>query len=263
MGDMLLEAPQAGAAPAAGQTAAPAGQRTVVERLPAPKEFFAAAHHRLLCLGDATLAGAAAGLGSAAGSAGGTLAAGGANGYGKGGLSVGSAAGSLRWDAEGDRELCVRAMAAVYSAHAGVIGPVEGIPHLAALLDAAPSRALRQHLLLLLEALVAPSCLAAPSTGTASSAEASSASLPPPPPSGQEAAARAAHANGLALLEAGGVQLMADLVAGGWCGEGWFSSRRAERGGSPRQGAKPGGTLVHGWACPSAGTATPIRLPRQ
>jgi DnaJ family protein C protein 13 len=103
-------------------------------------------------------------------------------------------------------------MAAAYNVHAGVVGPVEGIPHLVALLDATPSRALRQHLLLLLEALVAPSCLAA-SAGTATSAEAAGTGLPPPPPAGQEAAARAAHANGVALLEAGGVQLMVDLVA--------------------------------------------------
>jgi DnaJ family protein C protein 13 len=80
------------------------GGSSVVERLPAPREFFAAAHHRLLCLGDASLAPAGAGA---------------------------------------DRELCARAMAAAYHAHAGAIGPVEGIAHLAALLDATPSRPLR------------------------------------------------------------------------------------------------------------------------
>lgn len=212
---LLLEAPQ----PKAGAATAGAGQKSVVERLPAPKEFFSAAHHRLLCLGDASLAGAAGGLlGSTAGSLGGAAPAGGAS-YGK--LALGSASGAMggvRADAEGDRELCVRAMAAAYHVHAGVIGPVEGIAHLVALLDATPSRPLRQHLLLLLEALVAPSCLApsgGTAAGTASSAEAPGAGLPLPPPAGQEASARAAHANGVALVEAGGVQLMVDLVAGG------------------------------------------------
>lgn len=196
---LLLEAP-----PAKAGTAS-AGQKSVVERLPAPKEFFAAAHHRLLCLGDASLLGSPiAGLGGAAAAASGSS-------YG------GPAPSGIAGGAEGDRELCVRAMAAAYNVHAGVIGPVEGIPHLVSLLDATPSRPLRQHLLLLLEALVSPSCLAA-SAGTATSADGTAAALAPPPPAGQEAAARAAHANGVALLEAGGVQLMVDLVTGGLAG---------------------------------------------
>lgn len=203
---LLLEAPQAKAGTAG------AGQKSVVERLPAPKEFFAAAHHRLLCLGDASLLGSpTAGLGGAAAAASGSS-------YGWAAPSgIAGAAGVLRGDAEGDRELCVRAMAAAYNVHAGLIGPVEGIPHLVSLLDATPSRALRQHLLLLLEALVSPSCLAA-SAGTATSADGTVAALVPPPPAGQEAAARAAHANAVALLEAGGVQLMVDLVTGGLAG---------------------------------------------
>ena len=177
-------------------TAAAASHKSVVERLPAPKEFFAAAHHRLLCLGDASLL-------PLMGATGGAPSAGGGGGGGGG--------GGRRWDADGDRELCVRAMAAAYHAHAGAIGAIEGIPHLAALLDATPSRALRQHLLLLFEALVAPSCLApAAAAGGAPGAA-------PAPPARHEAAARAAHANGAALLEAGGVQLMVDVVAGGCC----------------------------------------------
>jgi uncharacterized membrane protein (DUF441 family) len=48
-------------------------------------------------------------------------------------------------------------MAAAYSTHAGTIGPFEGIPHLLQLLDTTQQRSLRHGLLLLMQALVAPS----------------------------------------------------------------------------------------------------------
>ena len=159
----------------------------MVERLPAPKEFFAAAHHRLLCLGDASLLlGGSSSILASAGSSFGVGAAGG------GGATAGTLAGRREAEAEVDRELCLRAMAAAYHVHAGaragrqeveaqggsaaccrrrrcrscfvcplqphqghtdlschvimgagVIGPVEGIPHLLALMDATASRSLR------------------------------------------------------------------------------------------------------------------------
>ena len=110
----------------------------MVERLPAPREFFAAAHHRLLCLGDASLLLSPAAAAAAASSSSG----GGSSFFTGSGGGAGSSSGR-QVDAEADRELCVRAMAAAYHVHAGAIGPVEGIAHLAALFDATPSRALR------------------------------------------------------------------------------------------------------------------------
>lgn len=133
---LLLEAHSnaASSASAAGGAGANTG---IVERLPAPREFFMAAHHRLLCLGDTSLLMhglSASHVTSQGGAGGGPPAAG----------SSGSSAGVPREsEAEADRELCLRAMAAVYHVHAGTIGPVDGIPHLLALLDATASRALR------------------------------------------------------------------------------------------------------------------------
>lgn len=202
---LLLEPPPGSAGGAA------AARASVVERLPAPKEFFAAAHHRLLCLGDAVLqplAAAALATGVSSGSCGGGAG---------GGAAGGAPSGQRQWDAEADRELCVRAMAAAYHVHAGAIGPVEGLPHLAALLDATPSRALRQHLLLLLEALVAPSALQAPPATAAGASGADGVVAA----ASREAAARAAAANGAALVEAGGVQLCVDVLTGGL---GWVAS---------------------------------------
>ena len=69
---------------------------------------------------------------------------------------------------------------------------MDGISHLAALLDRTPIRRLRGRLLQLMEALLAPEAA----------------------PAG-DAAARAARENGVAFMAAGGVQLMADMVAGG------------------------------------------------
>lgn len=57
-------------------------------------------------------------------------------------------------DPAADRELCVRALAATYIAHAGAVGPFEGVAPALRLLDATPSAPLRQYLLKLIEALV-------------------------------------------------------------------------------------------------------------
>lgn len=69
---------------------------------------------------------------------------------------------------------------------------MDGISHLTALLDRTPSRRLRGRLLQLVEALLAPEAAHA-----------------------DDSAARAARENGVAFMAAGGVQLMADMVAGG------------------------------------------------
>eukprot|EP00882_Tetradesmus_deserticola_P011484 GHRQ01012150.1.p1 GENE.GHRQ01012150.1~~GHRQ01012150.1.p1 ORF type:complete len:544 (+),score=279.40 GHRQ01012150.1:121-1632(+) len=136
-------------------------------------------------------------------------------------------------------------MAAAYSAHAGVIGPFEGIPHLLQLLDNTEQRSLRHALLLFLQALIAPTAAGdltpAPvpsSTATtlpnvsgsvaAAAAETqhqshttsgnSSSSQPRPgqqkPSAAQAAAVRAAKANGYLLMDHGGLQLLVDFVAG-------------------------------------------------
>lgn len=106
------------------------GDASAVEKLAAPREFFTAAYHRLLCCGD----NAAAAAGAARAAAG-------------GGAELGAA---------GMRQLCVKAMAATYSAHAHVIGPFEGVAHLLGLMDASPQRDLRDGVLLMLRALIAP-----------------------------------------------------------------------------------------------------------
>ena len=89
-----------------------------MSKVPNPKDLFTALHHRYLCEGDwemlpplpppppspATLSDASSG-----GTGAGALA-----GHGGVGRSVNSAASSAT------QEMCLRAMAAVYSAHAGV-----------------------------------------------------------------------------------------------------------------------------------------------
>lgn len=144
-------------------------------------------------------------------------------------------------------------MAAAYSAHAGVIGSFEGIPHLLQLLDNTNQRSLRHGLLLLVHALIAPkaagdlSVLApsVPSSVTASSLPSVSAATAEGPQSFQDrqppqqqqqlnngsdgsrtaqvlmkltpaqtAAVRAAKANGYLLMDHGGLQLLVDFVAG-------------------------------------------------
>lgn len=70
-------------------------------------------------------------------------------------------------------------------------GPFENTAHVAALLDRTMSRGLRHCLLRLLEALLIPRCAHS-----------------------DEQASQAARANAVGFVEAGGVQLAVDLVAG-------------------------------------------------
>ena len=162
-----------------------------VARLAAPAEFFTACYHRLLCCGDEAAPAEAGGLGG------------------------------------GMRQLCVKAMAAAYSAHAHRIGPFEGAAHALRLLDATPRRDLRHGLLLLVRALVAPAAAGPPAYEAADGAAAV-------PPAQRAAALRAAKANAYALMDAGGLELLVDVVAGAHdCSE-----RRAGAGGGAG-GAQP------------------------
>lgn len=86
-------------------------------------------------------------------------------------------------------------------------------------------------MLLLLEALVAPSVLASSAAADAHDADATGSVH-----SSTDAAARAARANGVAVLEARGVPLLVDVLAGvGGCSAGgkmgrhWWCHRWAGR----------------------------------
>jgi hypothetical protein len=186
-----------------------------VDKLASPKEFFTACYHTLLCCPETSDSSASS---STSGS---------------------SNSGKIT------QQLCVKAMAAAYSAHAGTIGPFEGIPHLLQLLDNTQQRSLRHALLLFLQALIAPKAagdLAAlpPSSSTAttlpnvsgsvaaaaamsqqqgqSNSIGSSSGKPSPSQqktnAAQAAAVRAAKANGYLLMDHGGLQLLVDFVAG-------------------------------------------------
>lgn len=77
-----------------------------MEKLAAPQDVFHALYHHFLCLADPALhapSAAAAPCGSS-----------------------GQLAALVQGDAEADRQLCARAMAAVYHAHAGLIGALQG-----------------------------------------------------------------------------------------------------------------------------------------
>lgn len=116
------------------------------------------------------------------------------------------------------QELCVKAMAAVYSAHAGVIGPFEGLPHLLQLMDTTRQRSLRHGLLLLVQALVTPRASSGASVVPSSSAGASAEHGAPGRAGttaavGHAAALRSAKANAYTLMDHGGLQLLVDVVA--------------------------------------------------
>jgi len=195
-----------------------------VQKLANPKEFFTACYHALLCCPGIT------------------------------GNEPNGDTSSSKSGGSADRitqQLCVKAMAAAYSAHAGVIGPFEGIPHLLQLLDNTQQRSLRHGLLLLVHALVAPkasgdlSVLNAPPAAASTSSlsnvaadtlsklpagkavaggSASAHSAPAAAggggvklsklPATQAAAVKAAKANGYLLMDHGGLQLLVDFVAG-------------------------------------------------
>lgn len=129
-----------------------------VQKLANPKEFFTACYHSLLCCADT------AGTEAAAASS-----------------STHSSSGNAKPGSSSDKitqQLCVKAMAAAYSAHAGTIGPFEGTPHLLQLLDTTQQRSLRHGLLLLVQALVAPKSAGDLSALNAVPAASSKSSLP-------------------------------------------------------------------------------------
>lgn len=165
----------------------------------------------------------------------------------------------------------MKAMAAAYSAHAGTIGPFEGIPHLLQMLDSTKHRSLRHGLLLLLQALIAPKAAGdvsaaasqqLPASSTASSlpnvsgsvaataaskqgapAAGSSSSLSQVPrmTPAQAAAVRAAKANGYLLMDHGGLQLLVDFVAGAHeCTERRMAAAAAGAGGATAAAAGAG-----------------------
>ena len=150
-----------------------------VEKLADPRGFFTAAHLHFLRRGDASGA-----TPSTAGAAGGPSSSWGGN-------------PAL------ERELCVRAMAATYAAHAAAIGPFEeGMPHVIELLDATASRPLRHHLLGLIQALVSPR---GASPSSAPGRDGAGGASPE--------ALRAAQANAAALVAAGGAEILVGVVA--------------------------------------------------
>lgn len=110
-----------------------------IDKLASPKEFFTACYHTLLCCPDVADT-ATARTSSNSNS----------------NVAALSSRGSAVPESKTTQELCIKAMAAAYSAHAGVIGPFEGIPHVLQLLDDTTQRSLRHGLLLFLQALIAP-----------------------------------------------------------------------------------------------------------
>lgn len=98
-------------------------------------------------------------------------------------------------EAQYEIEMCLRAMAAVYTVHAHHVGPCKGVPYLLSILDGAESAALRERMVALVVALVSPEAAAAARGGAA------------------EKAAAAARANGGEIMAAGGVQLLVELAA--------------------------------------------------
>jgi DnaJ family protein C protein 13 len=227
-----------------------------VLKLANPKEFFTACYHSLLCCTDTAATEAAASTSAdSSGSSGATT------------QPSSSSSDKIT------QQLCVKAMAAAYSAHAGTIGPFEGIPHLLQLMDTTQQRSLRHGLLLLLHALVAPKAAgdlsglnaplaaagkssfpnvagskapAALSVNTASKGAAAAAAagaggrgvklsqLPP----AQAASVTAAKANGYLLMDHGGLQLLVDFVAGAHeCTERRMAAAAAGAAGAAAAGA--------------------------
>ncbi|GIM04041.1 hypothetical protein Vretimale_8678, partial [Volvox reticuliferus] len=198
-----------------------------VEKVPQPRELFNSLHHAFLCAADPVTQGfqsAAAAVTAAATSS----AVGGA--VTDATAAVAAAAAVADAAVTADQELCARAMAAVYHAHAGTIGPTDGLRHLIHVLDYTLCRRLRHALLELVVALLAPRCLTAAS-GTAAGA-AGAVTSP---------AARAVRANSYAFMEAGGLELLTDLVAYAHTGGA------AVEGGGGSSSAAGGTAVVGGW----------------
>lgn len=216
---LLLDAAEASGGGGAGNSQIGSDLKSLVN----PREFFTAAHLHFLRRGDAGL------FSPSAGSSGGNV------GPGSGVISSRSARDAWNGlDAAAERELCVRAMAAAYTVHASEIGPFEGMQHIVDLLDSTPSKSLRQWLLCLLQALVCPegtqkladvakneeeeeesgNTLAGVGAAAFNSDDASL-------PSNSHRAVKQQHhrilevaqANAAALVAAGGVEILVDLVS--------------------------------------------------
>ncbi len=212
---LLLDAAAAGGG-SSGQTGSD------LKSLVNPRDFFTAAHLHFLRRGDPGLFSGGSGSSVASRS------------------SVFSARDAWSGqDAAAERELCVRAMAAAYAVHALEIGPFEGMQHIVDLLDSTPSKSLRQWLLCLLEAFVCPegtrkyfsssSPLAAAGgaengddekeevgkkAGVASFINnEDSFSLSPRSKQREKLILEVAQANAAALVAAGGVEILVDLVS--------------------------------------------------
>ncbi len=191
----------------------PATPPAAVDKVPQPRELFHALHQAFLCAADpatqdplllaarrAAAATAAATTTSAAATSDAPAAS-------------DSTAAADEAAAAADQELCARAMAAVYHAHAGAIGPVEGIAHLLLVLDLTPRRPLRHALLELVQALLAPRSVPASNPHNTSSSSSSSSDSSSGGVGASSPGARAVRANSYAFMEAGGLELLVDLVA--------------------------------------------------
>ncbi|GIL47629.1 hypothetical protein Vafri_4396, partial [Volvox africanus] len=211
-----------------------------VEKVPQPRELFNSLHHAFLCAADPVTQGfqnAAAATAAAAVSAATSTAIGGA--VTDASTAVAAAAAVADAAVTADQELSARAMAAVYHAHAGTIGPTDGLRHLIHVLDYTFCRRLRHALLELVVALLSPRCLTAAS-GTAAGG-AGAVTSP---------AARAARVNSYAFMEAGGLELLTDMVAYAHTG-----GAAVEGGGGAAASSGAGGTAAGGAWGVNASTA--------
>ncbi|KAG2494521.1 hypothetical protein HYH03_007288 [Edaphochlamys debaryana] len=245
-----------------------------VDKVPQPKELFQALHHAFLAAADpatqdpaaarrAAFAAAApsvahapdatAAAGSAAAAAGSAAAAtasasasasthaaggGGGDGGGADDAGGGAAAAAAEAAAAADQELCARALAAVYHAHAGTVGPAaDGIPHLLRVLDNTLRRPLRHALLELMAALLSPRCLTAAAGGGAAGGGGSGSGVLSP-------AARAVRANCYAFMEAGGIELLTDIVSYAHAGGAVEGGGGADGGGGGWDGGAAAATVA-------------------
>ena len=107
-------------------------------------------------------------------------------------------------------EMCLRAMAAVYDTHAHHVGPCKGVAYLVSMADHAESASVRERLVALIVALVAPKAAFASETSPGRPADApgrlSNSTAGSPKACAASAAARAASAakaNGCEIMAAG------------------------------------------------------------
>eukprot|EP00210_Caulerpa_lentillifera_P007523 g7188.t1 len=142
-----------------------------IEKLICPKDFFNALYHRFLCEADESVHLDL--IASCRRS------------------SIDDEKSTVSAFVEGDptyeRELCISAMAVVYSVHAGEIGPFDGIDHATKLMDCTMNRSMRCRLLQLFESFISPQA---------------------DDPNSQ----RVAKANGMAFVKAGGISICVDFI---------------------------------------------------